>query len=118
MVGGPAPRLGRNPRPAPGVLPDPVAGAVRGPVGGDGRRRPDPSVIAHLLPSAVVVEVVRAHDVGADVPVRARAGPTSVALVDPLVPGVGSAERDDVVTGRIDPLDIHPFARVQGNLSP
>ena len=118
VVGRPAPRLGGHPRPAPWVLPDPVAGAVRGPVGGDVRRRPDPPVVSHLLPAAVLVEVVRAHDVGVDIPVRAGAEPAVLAVSHPQIPSVRSGERHDVVTGRVDPLDLHRFARVQGDLAP
>ena len=94
-----------------------MAGAIGRPVGRHGCRRPGPPVAGHVLPAAVLVQVIRADNFGAHVPVRPRVGPAAVPLADPLIPGVGPRERHDVVAGRVEAFDIDRFARLDGDLA-
>ncbi len=62
-----APRFVFDPGPSPGRNPNPMSVAVRRPSGSDASRKPDVSVIGHVSPLAVVVEVVVADYVTGDV---------------------------------------------------
>ena len=63
MVRSPAPWLVRDPGPAPRVLPDPASEAIRRPIDAHVGGRPDVSILRHVLPLPVGVEITGSEDI-------------------------------------------------------
>ncbi len=111
VIGRPSPGLRRDPGPAPRVLPDPVSDPVRRPVRVDVRRIPDVAVLRRLLPPPVRIEIRDAEDVLAREVVRHDAVTPALARVHPSIPRIGQRQREDVVFGLVDAVDVHRLAR-------
>ena len=85
VVRRPAPGLVANPGPAVVVDPGPASVAVRRPARADPRIPAGP-VAGHVVPIAVVIQVVRASDGAAYVAVRLGLGQPLVAALVPVIP--------------------------------
>ena len=82
----------------------------------DVRRKPDVAVLRRLLPLSVRIEIRDAEDVLAREVVRHDAVTPALARVHPSIPRIGQRQREDVVFGLVDAVDVHRLARAQRSL--
>src|SRR5277367_5490670 len=69
----PTPRIGADPGPAIIVFPNPAAILIRRPAGIDVRWLPNGAVIRIVDPAAVLIQILDARNIAADVIIAARA---------------------------------------------
>ncbi len=103
-----------HPSPAPGRNPNPVAIAVRRPTNDGGVWKPNRAVFGHLAPTAVVIEVFVADDIGRDVARGLRAILAAVAITAPVVEVVVIAETLNVGVELIGAGKRAGFPRMNG----
>ena len=114
MIRRPTPGIGAHPGPAIVVFPDPAAILIRRPIGPDIGGLPHRTIIRIVHPLAVLIQILGAADVGADVPVALRTLNIAVALVIPAIEIVVRSGLHDLEL-RIRSLAarIHGLARFQ-----
>src|ERR1700736_6929772 len=75
------------------------------------------AVLGDVIPAAVLVEVVDADDISADIFIRAGFGGPLFPSLHPAIPAVRPRDRNDVVARRIDSVDVHLVAGTQRHLA-
>jgi hypothetical protein len=104
------PRLIFHPGPAPRFYISPVAFTVRDPAWADVGGIPYRAILAHTLPTAVIIEIFGAGHVGVHVATRAKIPEASIAVVVPLIEAVRPGESDGSHLNGVDTAKVNCLA--------